>query len=157
MAEQFILANARAKEVRDFLSAVSKCTITGLAHANVGWTADSRGKYRTLMGLPGGGPLVDRAGLPPHFYIEIPANTTVDDPAMNAKTDLIRSLSRGQVPTVLKALDANSVASWNQGHVLAALRNELTKGNVSIGIYQLDGQEVTQAIRDAVDAYPKKG
>lgn len=157
MAEQFVLPNARSKEVRNFLKAVSKCTITGLAHGNIGWNPASRAKYNGMMGLNGAAPIVNRDGLPPHFYIEIPSNTTVADPATNSDTDLVRSLSRGRVPGVLKALDANSVASWNQGHVLLALRNELTKGNVSISIYHLDGVEVGAADRDKVDKFPKKG
>jgi hypothetical protein len=153
MAEQFILPLARSKEVRKFLKAVSACTVTGLAHAAVGWTADSRLKYNGMMGLSGAAAILDRAGLPPHFYIEIPVNTTVPDPATNSDTDLIRSLSRGKVPAVLKALDAGSTGPWNEGRVLAALRNELAKGNVSISIYHLDGVEVGATERDKVNAF----
>jgi hypothetical protein len=157
MAEQFILPKARSKEVRNFLKAVSKCTVTALAHANVGWSPASRAQYDGMMGLNEAPAIVGRAGLPPHFYIEIPANTTVDDPASNGDTDLIRSLSRGKVADVLKALDANSLNEWTQGHVLAALRSELAKGNVSISIYHLDGTEVGTTERDKVNAFPKKG
>lgn len=156
MAEQFILPMARSKEVRNFLKAVSGCTITTLAHAAIGWTAASRLKYNGMMGLSGAAAIVDRNGLPPHFYIEIPANAAIDDPATNSNTDLIRSLSRSKVPTVLKALDKESEKSWNQGHVLAALKNELAKGNVSISIYHLDGVEVGATEQAKVDAFPKK-
>ncbi len=156
MAEQFILTQARSKEVRNFLKAVSKCSITPLAHANVGWNAASRAQYDGMMGLNGAAIIVGRNGLPPHFYIEIPSNTDVSDPATNSNTDLIRSLSRGRSPGVLKALDVNSQPEWAQGHVLAALKSELVKGNVSISIYHLDGQEVGTAERDKVDAFPKK-
>ena len=46
---------------------------------------------------------------------------------------------------------------WKQGHLLLALKNELTKGNVSISIYHLDGVEVGTAERDKVNKFPKKG
>ena len=76
MAEQFILLGATTKLVKNFVSAV-KCTITDLQHANIGWTPASRIEYDKMMGLNGAQAIVNRAGLPPHFYIEIPVNTDV--------------------------------------------------------------------------------
>ena len=151
MAEQFILPNATSKVIKRFLQAV-KCTVTTLAHANVGWNATSRGAYSAMMGT-GGTALVGRTSLPPHFYLEIPAQTVVPS---NSETDVVRMLSRGAVPTVLKSLDKASEVFWNEGRNYEALNSELKKGNVSICIYHLDGVEVTQTERDKVNGFPKK-
>lgn len=152
MAEQFLLPDAKSKAIKAFLKTV-KCTITDLAHAHVGWNATSRAAYNGMMGLPGGAAAAVRTNLPPHFYIEIPVNTYV---AAQDGTDLVRSLSRGRVPTLLKALDKTSQEQWNEGRIFEALNTELKKGNVSICIYHLDGTEVGQTERDTVNGYPKK-
>ena len=152
MAEQFLLPNATSKVVKSFLKAV-KCTITDLAHAHVGWDATSRAAYNGMMGLPGGAGVVTRTNLPPHFYIEIPVNTAVSS---TSDTDLVRVLSRGRVPTLLKSLDKGSQSLWDEGRNFEALNSELKKGNVSICIYHLDGTEVGQTERDKVDKFPKK-
>lgn len=156
MAEQFILSNGTSKIVRNFLKATSGCTITPLAHANIGWNNNSVAQYNGMMGLNDQPAIVGRAGLPPHFYIEIQAQTTILDPATSENTDLIRYLSRGRVPDVLKALDRDSVDHWNQGHALKALQSELGKGNVSISLYYLDGKQVDQVTRDKVNSFPRK-
>jgi hypothetical protein len=153
MAEQFILPNAKSKEIRPFLKNV-KCTITELAHEAVGWNAASRGQYEGMMGLNGKAAIVGRAGLPPHFYIEIP--TGIDTSGLySGNADLVRGLSRGVVPVVLKALtDGND--SWNQGRKMEALIAELKRGNVSISIYHLDGEEVGRGHRDKVNGFERK-
>lgn len=152
MSEQFIAPNATSKLVKNFVKTV-KCTITDLAHAHVGWTVASRAQYNAMMGIGVGGAVVGRASLPPHFYIEIPVHTVVPN---TADTDLVRSLSRGKVPTVLKALDKASQPLWDEGRYFDALNSELQKGNVSICIYHLDGTEVGQAERNTVNGFPKK-
>ena len=149
MAEQFILPNATTKVVRNFVKTV-KCTITPLAHANIGWNANSRALYNGMMGINGAAPIINRNGLPPHFYIEIPSNTLVPN---NGDTDLVRVLSRGRIQAVFKALDAASQGDWDQGRYFDALNKELKKGNVSISIYHFDGTEVSQADRDKVDGF----
>ena len=153
MAEQFIFPNATSKLVKNFLKTVSGCTITDLAHANIGWNAGSRAAYNGMMGLVDAAPIVNRNGLPPHFYIEIASGTFVSN---TGDTDLVRVLSRGVVPNVLKALDSTtSQPKWNEGRYFEALNLELKKGNVSICIYHLDGTEVTQNERDKVNRFPK--
>ena len=160
MAEQFILLNSTPKMVKKFIGAV-KCTITNLQHANVPWSPASRAEYDKMMGLNGAQPILNRAGLPPHFYIEIGATIVV---AQNDSTDLVRSLSRGpkgagdgdgRAETVLKALDAGSRQDWWAGYCFKALNNELQKGNVSISLFHFNGHEVDQADRDTVNGYPK--
>ena len=152
MAEQFIIKNATSRLVREFVKAVP-CTITDVFHTNIGWTAGSRAAYNGMMGLPGGAALVGRGPLPPHFYIELAANTYVPN---FGDTDLVRNLSRGVLPVVLKALDGASQALWAEGRYFDALNSELTKGNVSLSLFHLDGQEVTQQLRDAVANLLKK-
>ena len=155
MAEQFILANATSKMLKPFLKALT-CDVTDLAHANVGWTIASRAAYNGLMGLNGAAPIVNRGGLPPHFYIEIPAG--LDDTALYkglsaGDGDLVRGLSRGVVPTVLKALSQDGATAWAQGRKPEAVRAEAAKGNVSISIYHLDGVEVGQTEQTKVDGF----
>lgn len=153
MAEQFLLPQATSKVVKNFVKTV-KCTITDLAHADVGWKPESRLQYEGMMGLNGQPAIVGRTSLPPHFYIEIPAKTIVPN---NGDTDLVRQLSRGKVPAVLKALDKlTSAVAWAEGRNFEALNMELAKGNVSICIYHLDGVEVTTVERAKVEAFPKK-
>jgi hypothetical protein len=152
MAEQFILPKATSRLLRDFMKTVP-CTVTALAHDHVGWNQGSRAAYDGMMGLNQAARPVGRGSLPPHFYIEIPVKTFVPN---TGDTDLVRSLSRGIVPEVLKALDAKSAASWATGRVFEALNDELQKGNVSISIYHLDGTEVGATERDTVNGFPKK-
>lgn len=154
MAEQFLLPNAASKLVKNFLKAVPGCTVTTMAHENVGWNATSRTQYDGMMGLNAAPTIVGRGGLPPHFYIEIAAKTYV---ASTGDTDLVRGLSRGKVPAVLKALDKDtSQPLWDAGRYFEALNAELAKGNVSVCIYHLDGVEVTKTERDKVNAFTKK-
>ncbi len=155
MAEQFILPNATSKMIKPFLKALP-CTITGLAHANVGWTQGSRTAYNGMMGLNGAAPIVNRNALPPHFYIEIAAGTSVT--ALNkgiyaGDGDLVRNLSRGAVPNVLKALSTEGDNAWRQGRKPEAVLAEAAKGNVSICIYHLDGAEVGTTERDKVAGF----
>lgn len=153
MAEQFILPRATSKLVRNFLKAVPGCTITALMHTNVGWNVNSRAQYDGMMGLNGVAAIVGRNGLPPHFYIEIASQTKVSS---TGDTDLVRYLSRGVVPVVLKALDATSQGQWAEGRCFEALNTELAKGNVSICIYHLDGVEVTPIEQAKVNGFPRK-
>lgn len=153
MAEQFILPNATSKLLKNFLKTV-KCTVTSLAHANVGWNNNSRAAYNGMMGLQGAQVPNNRNLLPPHFYIEIPAKTKV--PTLSGETDLVRALSRGNAPTLLKALDKGSQKLWDEGRFFEALNAELQKGNVSICIYHLDGVEVGTTEQTKVDNFPKK-
>src|SRR5699024_12342243 len=94
--------------------------------------------------------IVGRIGLPPHSYIESRAQPAVPSPVTTPDTALVRYLSRGKVTNVLKALDANSLELWRQGHAYETLKSELSKGNVSISIYHLDGNQVGQAERNKV-------
>jgi hypothetical protein len=158
MAEQFILPDAKSSVIKVFVKNV-KCTITDLAHANVGWTAASRGQYDGLMGLNGQPAIVGRNGLPPHFYIEIPVN---NNPSLTdlgglyaGSGDLIRGLSRGVVPAVLKAL-TDGDNDWKAGRKPEAVIKEMKRGNVSISIYHLDGEEVGQTHRDKVAKFEGK-
>lgn len=153
MAEQFILPNATSKLLKNFLKTV-KCSVTSLAHADVGWNSNSRKAYNGLMGLQSEKPPQNRTGLPPHFYIEIPAKTKI--PTLSAETDLVRALSRGKAPSLLKALDKASQKLWDEGRNFEALNAELQKGNVSVCIYHLDGVEVGNTEQAKVDGFPKK-
>lgn len=152
MAEQYILPNATSKILKPLLKNMV-CTITTVAHLPVGWTAASRRAYNGLMGLPGGAALVGRANLPPHFYIEIPSGANTDG-LYKDSGDFARALSRGAVPTVLKALVAGNV-QWTEGRKMESLIQEIAHGNVSISIYHLDGVEVGQVQRDKVHAFPR--
>jgi hypothetical protein len=160
MAEQFILPNARSYQVEAFLKSVAGCTISDLMHTHIGWTNNSRNAYNGMMGLRNQQAIVNRNGLPPHFYIEIPANKVIN--RVSETIPVIDNLSRGiDTLDILKSLDndggagnaANSRNQWAQGQKLNALNSELAKGNVSIGIYYMDGTEVTQKIRDRVAAF----
>lgn len=156
MAEQFILPSATSGIVKKFLKSVKSCTITDLAHGNIGWNQNSRNQYDGMMGLNNQPAIVGRAGLPPHFYIEIPANTEVD--RLTGAWEVVSRLSRGvsTLVGIFKALDQTSQGLWSQGAKHEALISELKKGNVSISIYHLDGVEVTQTERDQVNNFPKK-
>jgi hypothetical protein len=154
MAEQFILPKAKSVEVRNFVKAV-KCTITSLQHSGIGWNPASRAAYQGMMGLENSPAPANRAGLPPHFYIEIPVKSVVPN---NGNTDLVRRLSRGSSDAagLLKALDAASQKYWTGGQYFDALNSELQKGNVSISIFHLDDREVTAAELKIVDGFPQK-
>jgi hypothetical protein len=153
MAEQFLLPNATSKSVQQFMKNV-KCTITDLAHEVVGWNDNSRAAYNGMMGLNGDAAILNRGGLPPHFYIEIPAQASTDGIYAD-QGDFVRNLSRGVVPTALKAL-TDGADAWSQGRKPEALIAEVKRGNVSICIYHLDGAEVGSSERDKVNGFPKK-
>lgn len=151
MAEQFILVNAKTKELKSFMKTVT-CTVTVVAHTHVGWTDVSRTAYNGMLGISGALAPASRAGLPPHFYLEIPTQTNVPN---TADTDLVRKLSRGKSPTVLKALDKESASTWAEGRCFEAINAELKKGNVSISVYHVDGVEVDTALRNKIDGFNK--
>lgn len=146
MSGQFFRINITQREINAAIAGLPGATLSAAAHLHVGWTAASRA---VLTNIEAGIPPANRAGLPPHKYLEIPSRPRFDGKLQNstwlfsdAGSRFCEKLAR---PTnISKGLNAagGAQAEWDLGRLKNALAIELEKGNVSIEIYRVDGVEV---------------
>ena len=141
MSGQFFRINFTQREI-DAVIENMKAVLSKAAHLNIGWTVASR---LVLSNVEAGNPPADRAGLPPHKYLEIRSRPQAESTWLFGDEGSIFCEKLTRPANVAKGLNAlgGSQAEWNLGRLKLALVTELTRANVSLEIYRIDGVEVT--------------
>lgn len=141
MSGQFFRVSITQRELDAVMNGLPGSSMTGVAHADVGWNAASRA---VLTAVEAGNPPANRAGLPPHKYLEVPAMDRLASQWLYGDEGRLFCERLVRPANISKGLNGVGGAQeeWDLGRKTIALASELARCPVSIEIYKIDGLEI---------------
>ncbi|EGU61394.1 hypothetical protein VINI7043_14355 [Vibrio nigripulchritudo ATCC 27043] len=146
MSGHFVLQNITDQEIEDIQNAwlQDKLTVPVLGpvqHGNIGWNGASRAQLVQAMGAG----VPNRAGLPPHKYLDF----GVEQIGPKGQLYLFECYqSNGWIRRIVRpdmgltALSTDAQEQWTLGRLRESFINQLTDNGATLEIYYLNNGEI---------------